>query len=97
MRAPIRLAGRAEPPFLRYIEDDPVRILELPLEFLFFLVVAEVKEELASGFLDAALRLRNVIDLKAEMVGAHVVFRVLQARPAASEVVKQSEVDDTVG
>src|SRR5256885_2810550 len=89
------LAG-AEPAFLRDVEDHAVRILELALEVLFLLVVAQVEEELAAGRLDLLLRRRDVVDLEAEMMGADEVLGVIEPRAALAGVVQQREVDHPV-
>ena len=59
------------------VEDDAVRILELALEISLSLV-AEVEEELAAGLLDAPLRLDEIVDLEAEMIGADDLARVVE-------------------
>jgi hypothetical protein len=63
----------ADPAVLGNVEHDPIGVLELALEVAVPLV-AEVEEELAAGRLDAPLRLGEVVDLKAEMVGADRVL-----------------------
>src|SRR5262245_25678659 len=70
MRYRTASAGRAQPALLRNIEDDSIGILELALEVLFFLIVAEIEEERAAGAFDALLRFGNVVDLETEMMRA---------------------------
>src|SRR5712691_11776152 len=87
------------PAALRSVEDDPVRVLELALEISLPLV-AEVEEELAAGALDALLRLGEVVDLEAEMVGADEPARIGEVGRLAAGTggeIEQGEVDHAVG
>src|SRR5581483_645584 len=70
--------------------------LEFPLEVLLLGIAAQVEEELAARRLDSLLRLRKIIHLKPEVVGADEALRVLQAGAALALVVQQREVDDAV-
>ena len=64
------------------VEHDAVRILELAFEIA-LARVAEVEEEFAAELLDLLLRLGEIVDLEAEMVGADVTDRVVQVvRPS---------------
>jgi hypothetical protein len=74
-------ALRADPPLLGNIENDAVRILELPLEVLLFGIVAEIEKELSAGRLDPFLRLLQIVNLEAEVMGADESARVLEPRP----------------
>src|SRR5690349_1148560 len=69
VRLLLRIPVGALPAVLRDVEDHAVRVLELPLEVAFALV-AEIEEELAAGRLDPLLRLDQIVDLDAEVVGA---------------------------
>src|SRR5215469_15657954 len=94
----LRRAVGADPAALRNIEDDPIRVLELALE-VSFAFIAEVEEEFAAGLLDAVLRLRQIIDLEAEVVCAHEAAWIghvggLGAR--AGGEIEQREVDDAI-
>ena len=71
------VAVGALPAVLRDVEDHAVRVLELALEVA-GAFVAEVEEELAAGRLDPLLRLDQVVDLDAEMVGADEGRALLQ-------------------
>ena len=51
-------------------------------------LVAKVEEELAARRLDLLLRLGEVVDLKAEMIGADGVFRVRQVVALAAGEVR---------
>jgi hypothetical protein len=55
----------ADPALAGNVEDDAVRIFELPLEIFFFCVVAKIEEELPTSRLDPPLRLLQVFDLEA--------------------------------
>ena len=83
---------------LRDVEDDAVRILELPLEIAVTLV-AKIEEEFAAGSLDALLRLGHVVDLEAEMMGADMALRAFEvggfAAGGAGEI-EQRQIDDAV-
>src|SRR5690349_4963006 len=88
----------ALPAVLRDVEDHAIRVLELALEVAFTLV-AEVEEELATRRLDPLLRLHQVLDLNAEVVGADEGRAFLQiggGGAAFALEVEQRHIDDAV-
>ena len=57
-------ARRTEPAILRYIEDDPVGVLELAFEIHLFLVGTEIEMECPAVGFDLFLSCREIIDLE---------------------------------
>src|SRR5688500_10283597 len=89
---------RALPAVLRDIEDHAVGVLELALEVAVSLV-AEVEEELTAGCLDLFLRLREVLDLDAEVMRADEGLAFLDiggGLAAFAFEIEQRHVDDAV-
>src|SRR6516165_5577566 len=87
---------RAEPAFFRNIEDDPIRIFELPLEIFFLLVVAKVEEEPATGSFDALLCFRDIVNLETKVVGADEIFGIIEAGTTLAEVIEQRQIDGAI-
>src|SRR5579859_3351758 len=86
------------PAVLRDVEDHAVGILELALEIAVALV-AEIEKELAAVRFDALLRLDEIVDLKAEMVGADEGFWILQVgglAAGAGREIEQRQIDHAV-
>lgn len=87
---------RTEPAFFRNIEDDPVRIFELPLEVFLLLIVAKVEEELTTSSFDPLLCLRNIVDLETKMVGADESLGIVEAGTTLAEVIEQRQIDGAI-
>src|SRR5215475_9140818 len=86
------------PTVFRNIEDHPVGVLELALEIAVALV-AEIEEKLAAIGLDALLRLREVVDLEAEMMRADEGRALLEIGRRAAGLplkIEQREIDHAV-
>src|SRR5262249_37228473 len=76
----------------------PVRVLELALEIAVALI-AEVEEKLASVGLDTLFRFGEIIDLKAEMMGADERRAFLDVGRLAASLpskIEQREIYDAV-
>src|SRR5271166_5002443 len=100
--------GRAERPSLRLlaglftrchrpagvvdVEDDAVRVLELPLESLVALL-AEVEEKFAARRLDRSLLRPEIIGLEAKMMQADEGVWILEAGADLALVLQQREID----
>jgi hypothetical protein len=61
------LATCASPTLPGNIEDDAVRILELPLEIFLFGVITKIEEKLSARRLDPFLCFLEIVDLEAEV------------------------------
>ena len=59
-------------------------------------LVSEIEKEFSARRLDATLGLGQIVDLKAEMIGANRVLGILQVIPLGAGEIQQRHVDDAV-